>query len=670
MTDAPDPRKPHGDTVSPEGVLRYVSPSSLKLADDTTESGCPRKFALQKLRGLKEPDSEHTIRGKVIHAEYEVYWQTGERGHMSAQALAGIPVVPPPGPDLAVELSMVPVNPETGLEDLALAPVRPAGVPMYGRIDCMHARGINYGGPDIEDTLDPPGTIEIFDTKTVKKISKFLKKPADLPSDIQMVSYAKYAWAVHPRAPYVRLSLGYVPMQGTPRKVSLRVLPEQIEDTWNRIEGLTGYLRDACTTLDPDQFRANTNACNAFGKVCIAAPQCSAYGAKNPFARIAARAAQLSSPDTSPPAQKSLFSAHGVQAVICNNNTMPAQNNYSDEPKAKADTGKTMAEKLATKKQGALSFGKDEGTTPDSNESLAAAEAQAVALAKRDLEIRQAIADIRRLGFGFVTMTGQGAIDVARAENLKVEADGTLPGQSVLKAFNIDSADLLPAVLEDATRNQAKLRARLQAAEAESAKATTLPSDAPPPTKVVTTQPAGPITPVTPPTSDAAKTAIAETAAEKPAPKKRGPKPKAAKADDAPAPETAATAEAPAEAAPVSVATPSGIVCYVDVHFAVGAAPVSLNGIVDGILLAINEEVGAELGAPGPVDFRLAKKDGKYAFTQWKAYVQQTLEKSLPPGEYCYDTMGGNDVSPVVLDTLRQLCANTGGRLVLGRRGL
>lgn len=313
--------------------------------------------------------------------------------------------------------------------------------------------------------------------------------------------------------------------------------------------------------------------------------------------------------------------------------------------------------------------------------------AEDVAQKKRDLQIQQDAAAIRRLGFGFVTMIGQGAVDVARAENRALMTHDDKPflgGESVLASFKINSADSLAGVLKEATANQAKLRERLAALPAA---ASPIPSDAPPPSP-----PRGPQTNYadgpaasTSNTSEAAKKAIEEQATE---PKKA---PKAPKATTKKVFSTKADGAAPSGIPPQptdelqtpkltsatsAVSTPapaasSAITLFVDCQVIGGPQMINLADIVDGILLAINEEAGREMGKSHPVDFRLADKDGEFGFGRWKGHVANALEQTkFPGGELTYDTMGGADVASVVVDTMRKICANSGGRVVLGKKFL
>lgn len=139
----------------------YFSPSTLMSADPQTDTGCRRKTFYEKKMGLKGPEQKWQTHGKDIHKEIEIYLETGDMSGMGPLSRAGIHMFPKPrNKDFRIL-----VEHEIGGGDLASAPLRAAGVPVVGYIDCIHWQEQNQGTTDILDAIDPIGTVEIIDWK-------------------------------------------------------------------------------------------------------------------------------------------------------------------------------------------------------------------------------------------------------------------------------------------------------------------------------------------------------------------------------------------------------------------------------------------------------------------------------------------------------------------------
>lgn len=257
-----------------DGTLRYLSPSALTLADPASE-GCERKWWYAYIQKIRAPQSKAQMRGVDLHGEIERYLKTGDRS-LSSLALSGMHMVPDPmppgggelGSDLGIELDIAGGSLET-------APVLASGVPILGYIDLVHARGTNKGSTSIEDTIDPPGTIEVLDWKTTSD-PRWIKSAKEMANTIQMTTYGRWVLTVEPAAQQIRLSHGYFVERGGPsRKVTLRVLPEHINRNWEHVEGVARIVRDVARETDPDRVPANTRVCDRFGG-CPARDVCKA----------------------------------------------------------------------------------------------------------------------------------------------------------------------------------------------------------------------------------------------------------------------------------------------------------------------------------------------------------------------------------------------------------
>jgi hypothetical protein len=262
----------HGRAVV-DGEVKFLSVSALEKGDSSKPNGCLRRWHYQYIEGIKEPPSEAMADGTRLHEEIAHYLQTGEKV-LSAQVMAGLHMIPEPGPDLLIEHDIVPTMPD-GKSGLKHAVLKASGIPIVGAIDLIHARGINKGTMDIESTEDPQGTIEVIDWKTCRTLNHAKPGP-ELLKSIQMVGYGKYVFEAEPEAKLARLSHGYFPKQGSPRKTTIRADRPQIEKAWEHANRVASSIRDAAKEKNPDLVEANTQACNAFGKECPAAKVCSA----------------------------------------------------------------------------------------------------------------------------------------------------------------------------------------------------------------------------------------------------------------------------------------------------------------------------------------------------------------------------------------------------------
>lgn len=262
----------HGRAVS-NGELRFLSVSAIEKGDSSKPNGCLRRWHYQYIGGIKEPPSEAMTKGVKLHEEIAHYLKTGEKA-LSSQVLSGLHMIPDPGPDLLIEHDIVPNLPD-GKSGLKHAILKAAGIPIVGAIDLIHARGINKGTMEIEATHDPEGTIEVIDWKTCRTLNHAKPGP-ELMKSVQMVGYGKYIFDAEPDAKLVRLSHGYFPSQGTPRKTTIRADRDQINKSWEHANRVASSIRDAAKEPNPDLVEANTQACNAYGKECPAKSVCSA----------------------------------------------------------------------------------------------------------------------------------------------------------------------------------------------------------------------------------------------------------------------------------------------------------------------------------------------------------------------------------------------------------
>lgn len=422
-----------GKVIDPAtGRLRYVSASSLQKADHSTSTGCMRRWLYDYRFGIKEPPTPALERGNQVHEEIERYYLTGgDRAQLGPMTLPALPIMPDPGPDLAIEHSMVPLNLD-GVEDVALAPLRPGGVPMVGKIDLLHARGTNKGATSIEETVDRPGTVEVLDWKTTARIS-YAKRPEELPDLIQMASYARYVFEVVPSCEQVRLSHGYIPVSGLVKKVSTLVDRTRIDRTWKRVEALAGSLVDAARETDPDRVPANTRACNAFNRPCPAFSACKA------------------------PMQHALSTFLGPTA---------AEALLGKQPEVTQANPNSITARLEAARAAQA------GTAaPAADEAVEAAKRKMAAEEVRAQYpwLEKCLDDIRACGVGFPTLTGFAAGAVGRLTGATPSAftndanqvDHRLDGEGTLSGYTIADVEKLPGALEEIRQFVAASNARV-----------------------------------------------------------------------------------------------------------------------------------------------------------------------------------------------------------------
>jgi hypothetical protein len=313
-------------------------------------------------------------------------------------------------------------------------------------------------------------------------------------------------------------------------------------------------------------------------------------------------------------------------------------------------------------------------------------------------------------GLGFPRTSGSAAVFISSLTGRPVDADGTLPGEGQLAIYTIPHESMFPQVLDEVRGIIARTSAAPQPAVQVAPSPTAVtPPDAPVPN-------AANLAPMAAHVS--AEDAAAKKAAEKEAAKLAKEQEKAAKkaakeqekaaekaAKDAAKSQAAPTTvtPAPAPATEPAVAPATTVVNSVDVapapapaattvvnNVVVQSAPAD-NGITsDGTHTAINLFVDCIVdGKPtqsllplihqttawmnkdsGCLDFR-EQLDGKYSHGKAKGVLAGCLRAAfkagkIAPGNYAYQS--GGDLSPVIVETMREIVALSGGTFVMGTR--
>ncbi len=646
----------HGSTVV-DGQLQFLSASSAQKFER-----CERQwfYAYVHRPAYKEDDTDATKRGKENHDAIATFHKTGRRDHLNSVILHGLHMCEPPGPDLLVEHDIL-IRPgpmpdftrANSAELLAAAPVRACGVPFTGAIDLLHARGTNRGGTSIEDTRDPPGTVEVVDYKFPKTLDHALA-PHELLNTVQMPSYSEYAFAVEPNAKLVRLSHIYMPVRGSGRKSSILVDREKSARAWKRVESLVGSIRDVARETDPEKVPANTDACHMFGRDCPAIGVCSAgkYGPLSSIVGLTATSRLKSD------------IAQGIQDQMTTPTTPAPGSIMARLNAAKAATATTPAPSPSPVLGSLGAAAQTPAAPPPPDPAAIAAERARLAreeAAAKYPDLLKTLADIEACGLGKPAIGGELAKAYAALTGMTLEGQG-YAGTGELASFTFLDPAQLPGVLAEA-RQIAQQRAQPAPAPAPTV-AAVLPPDAPASNPVLASARPAPAPAASPTTATDAVAAAAEGA------KKRG-RPK--KDKDAPAPTVAAPAPdavtagvtAPPEVAEsrAADAAPAPAVGAINLYVNVlvdGAPMKRLEPIIDAICAAMSKDSGSP-------DFRYADPNGKYGFGRWKGVEAACIRDTpIAPGDYAYD--GRGEIFDVAVETMRELVRKSGGRTVVGGR--
>jgi hypothetical protein len=590
-------------------------------ADPGTSEGCMRAYWYEYVKKLKPEDQGWLVLGRELHAQNEHYLLTGEK-KMGPLAMAGLFMLPKPkNLDPRIEIEH-----EIGGGDLSKAPLRAAGIPVAGYIDCIHWQGTNPGGNDVVEAYDPPGTVEVIDWKTTGDL-KWIKSAQDVSRTLQMTTYGKWAVEVK-KAEHVRLSHGYYVTKGrhTPRKVTLRVHKDQINERWEYIEKLAGSLKEVVKETNPDRVPANTRACAAF-RGCPHQRYCSAYS-HNSLASILGEsmASSLLGLD-----QDEILTIPTTEELT-NQMTQPSLlSKLQQKPDVKSEMKRLALEEVNTKFPG----------------------------------IEDTIDKLQALGLGMPQLGGEAARVYATVKNVELTGT-TLPGSGEMSEFVFDN----PAQLADVLAEAQKIVAERQATGTEPI-ASVFPDDAP------ASRASPPEEPKDEPVATVAEAFAVAAGETPPKGKKRGPKPKGITAE---ATVTAVTnvvnvvSETQVEAT-IHATAASAITDSKAPEELIGAKAINL--YVDCIPSCkfesfwpfVNALTGRMAQMYGGDDYRTAKD---LDFSKWKGVLAAALRSAydknqIPPGNYLLDnTM--NDTAAVVIEAMREIVGQSGGLMVRGIR--
>lgn len=277
----PDPNKrpsPYGKAVL-DGVARYGSASSLTTVDAGSYAGCERRWFFDKVIGLKEETTKAQDVGIRCHNVIDSYLVTGVRAFPPI-VMAGAHYIPRPGPDLENECEIAtPFGAPRVLRDVAvdptLSPVRAGNLPLVGRLDLSHGRGvrIDRAGDLVEDSAVQR---EIIDWKTTGSLA-YAKSALELRDNVQMDVYDRRERLRDPTIVRVRRTHVYMTTK-TPYAadlISTVVDGEHAARRWEYVESLARLVQDLARETDPDRVPGNRKSCDAY-RGCPHRKYCSA----------------------------------------------------------------------------------------------------------------------------------------------------------------------------------------------------------------------------------------------------------------------------------------------------------------------------------------------------------------------------------------------------------
>jgi hypothetical protein len=624
------------------GRLRYLSVSQLERADPRS-GGCLRKWAYRYVFGIKDAEVETESQkkskdaGTALHAEIEMYLKTGVKA-LSSLALAGLHMLPEPGPDLAIEFEDNRID--------ASAPLKAAGIPVIVKMDCVHRRGVNKGGSDVEQVYDPPGTIEVNDWKRKGRAAdkdgvSFMLHQNELVESIQMAGYGTYLGNVVPDANYERLSHGYFvdsPRQGV--KVTKLVVVDDCRRTWEYVDGVARRMVHAAAETMADSIDANIHACGRYGG-CGHRKYCTAFKAN------ATSSLFDDGPQGDPMSLlESINRPAGQPAAAPTVQYGAPQAPYQAPPMAAPPP---IAAPVPAAPPPAIAAPQVSLGLLEQQE----AEARVRQMAQPIPGFQEAIQYLQiQAGRGLPPLHGRAAMMVAVLGGQAPHPNQQWAGVGDLG--RLPSFDSPEAMIELAKEVSAAAQTAQQPAPAP------VPAP-PPPVHVAHVQaPAA----VLPPEAPASNPAIASRPVETAAPAQSGPPPMPApaappKKERKPRPPKAAPA---AGAEGVTASAPAELEVFVDClpnrEFD------TLTDYMDAMLRALE----GKFCVSGIADVRCAPKDGPLGFGGWRGAIHAYVRTNPPhPGTYMLDTRG-TDIAYEVADALRSICEAVDGLYVRGIR--
>lgn len=320
----------------------------------TTFRLCQRKWYLNKIVGMEQPETQALRDGKRYAEEAEQFFLTGETDGLSSVtrplvALAASGKIPGPrtrpGSTLHVEHPIGVDRRALNASGVALLAVD--GLPAEGYMDLLDLRA---------------GYPVVWDQKTTKD-RKWIKEPDQLRTDVQMTLYAAATVLRHQTvygcAPEA-VGVAHIALIKPPKAAEGVVVGpvyldlDHIEHQWQGIQATVREMAQVALAPAPDRVTPTWSACTAFGG-CAFLDTCKSIKTLNQGSTTmsllsdlaAKRAAALASPAT--PTAAPVAVRPGLAASIAAQLAKPGQITPSDAP-----TSPSLAGIAAALKPGAV----------------------------------------------------------------------------------------------------------------------------------------------------------------------------------------------------------------------------------------------------------------------------------------------------------------------------
>lgn len=644
-----------------DGVVRWVSSTLVTQGDHNSEGGCLRRLWFERVGGQPRITTAAMTAGVGMHAEIQMYLETGNRGALGPIALSGLHYIDEPGAGLVVEQPII----IGGNGEIRGVYLRAAGIPFAGHVDLYNHRGAYI---DAEGDLrrDPPNTLEVKDWKSTSDLV-WAKSPEQVAATVQMNGYAMAGFAMWPHLELARLTHVYFQRNGAraSKLATSRPPREQIERKWKYTEGVVRTVVDVAREVNPNAVPYNTNACHSYNKDCPHMHLCAEGKASRTFTSLddmfGPRLAEMLT------ARMGTNVEEDFNMGFLDDVTGPAPGITPIAPPAGVGAAISLDDLVAEETAARVAA---ETATPPVTATP---------------EFAAAVALIGASGLGMPPLGGIAAQMFAATGGQAIAPGAEYDGQLKLgKLPRMSDPTQLVSLADEIKRKFPAIATAPKAAPAPAvqrieAPTAILPPDAP------ASSPALAANPV--PGLDNAKTrelaaatvpsdipGLAASVATVPAPVAATPvatsAPAAASAPQTPASEPAATktpgkrGRPPGSKSKATDAAPgTSLNVYGDV-FPDGGVEFTM---LDGYVRDISDALCAQF-APDAGDVRCASVDTKLGYNKWLPAVEMLVRAKPPaPGHYLAD-LRGDTLAEVVFNALREACRASGGVHVRGTR--
>ncbi len=604
------------------GVVRYFSPSSLSKADPNQYGGCLRRWFFCYVLGKKEPFTASQKVGVETHGQIENYLTTGEK-FLGPIAMAGARFIPAPGPENAVEFTMVVTERVGEIDVIRQAPLTAAGIPVVGFGDLLIRNAADYVDDEGDRRPNRPGTVEVVDWKTTSNFEN-AKPGSALPNTIQMTGYGE--WAARTSGTpidWIRMSHVYFLTKGRPSAIKRSALVSREDNArrWELAEGVARKAIDAARETDASKVPGNKSACGAW-RGCPHASYCTIRSE----ASIDDLLGQTMSKEIN-------MSLTGKLALLGGPAAPPTA---APAPEVKLDF-KAQMEALKAEEAAALAAAQAPAAVP------------AVAVAPLPIGFARALSVIEKGTMGMPKLNAVVAAAWAQARGIPVSSIAAPAG--ILAGLTLEDPAL---VLQLALELDPTFVAAEPVQSATPATAGLLPPDAPASNPAIASLPVEGLSPPAP-VAEQIAAAFAEgplavsapsgQAAEPDTTKKKAGRPKKSNSPIAQGP-TGSAQEPQSDEGETEI--------YLNALPRAGTPYQNLGTYIDALNASLSKDFGC-------ADVRQAPKGSPLEFGQWKGVVA-AVARQRPPAAGVWVLIARTEVDDIIADALKDFVVATGVR--------